>query len=171
MWQDHEIASSCGRYDTAGSIAGELPRCDEEVRWRSLFSFPLWGPRRAEFALEVDRRRRSGWGFRIKVVVPGHAKRELRCAIAHRRISRFRVWFFGPSRNDSARLAQLSPHHALTGRLAWLVCGTPRLSDMWECVHSQPWGFSWRFSWVFSWANFENTMVARPGRGNGLPSS
>ena len=25
---------------------------------------------------------------------------ELRCAIAHRRISRFRVWSFGPSRND-----------------------------------------------------------------------
>ena len=41
----------------------------------------------------------------------GDAKRELRCAIAHRRIRRFRVWSFGPSRNDEAtkpspRLAQ-----------------------------------------------------------------
>jgi hypothetical protein len=28
---------------------------------------------------------------------------ELRCAIAHRTISRFRVWSFGPSRNDNLR--------------------------------------------------------------------
>src|SRR5271167_175007 len=39
--------------------------------------------------------------------------------------------------------------HAFTGRLAWLVCGTPRFSDMWECVHSQRSAFP------------ENTRVAR----------
>jgi hypothetical protein len=33
-------------------------------------------------------------------VFPGRAKRELWCALAHLRISRFRVWSFGPSRND-----------------------------------------------------------------------
>jgi hypothetical protein len=43
-------------------------------------------------------------------------------------------------------------------RLAWLACGTPRLSDMWECTHNQPSAFP------------ENTRVARPGRGNGWPS-
>jgi hypothetical protein len=38
--------------------------------------------------------------------------------------------------------------------LAWLVCGTPRWSDMRECVHSQPSAF------------LENTIVARPDRGD-----
>src|SRR5437667_4631918 len=36
-------------------------------------------------------------------VIPGHAKHELRCAIAHRRISRFRVRLFEAPRNDVAR--------------------------------------------------------------------
>src|SRR5258707_820623 len=34
-------------------------------------------------------------------VIPGHAKRELRCAIAHLRISRFRVRLCEPPRNDA----------------------------------------------------------------------
>ena len=38
---------------------------------------------------------------------------ELRCAIAHRRISRFRVWSFGPSRNDEGWIASLTL--AMTG--------------------------------------------------------
>ena len=33
---------------------------------------------------------------------------ELRCEIAHRRISRFRVWSFGPSRNDGRWIASLA---------------------------------------------------------------
>src|ERR1700722_12901804 len=49
-----------------------------------------------------------------------------------------------------------SPYHPFTGRLAWLACGTPRFSDMWGCVQSQPSAFP------------ENTRVARPGRGNSL---
>jgi hypothetical protein len=36
--------------------------------------------------------------------------------------------------------------------LAWLVCGTPRFSDMWECVQSQPSAF------------LENTIVERPAK-------
>src|ERR1700742_1665243 len=36
-------------------------------------------------------------------VIPGRCVSiELWCAIAHLRISRFRVWSFGPSRNDAA---------------------------------------------------------------------
>ena len=49
-------------------------------------------------------------------------------------------------------------YQAFTGRLAWLVCGTPRLSDMCECTHSQ------------TSALFEKIMVARPGHANALPS-
>src|ERR1700689_120815 len=38
-------------------------------------------------------------------VIPGRIKdANLRCAIAHRGISRFRVWSFGPSRNDGCNL-------------------------------------------------------------------
>ena len=48
--------------------------------------------------------------------------------------------------------------YVFTGRLAWLACGTPRLSDMWQWMQSQPSAFP------------ENTRVARPGRGKGLPS-
>ena len=46
------------------------------------------------------------------------------------------------------------PHHAFTGLFAWLACGTPRLSDMCECVqsHASP--------------SFANTSVARPGMTN-----
>src|SRR3954470_13290615 len=35
------------------------------------------------------------------------ARSELRCAIAHMRISRFRVWSYGPSRNDGGLHSQL----------------------------------------------------------------
>src|SRR5579863_5134903 len=52
-----------------------------------------------------------------------------------------------------------SRYLAFTGRFPWLSCGTPRFSDIWECVHSQPSAF------------LENTSVARPGRGNGFPSA
>jgi hypothetical protein len=38
---------------------------------------------------------------------------------------------YGPLGSD------LPIHYAFTGRLAWLVRGTPRFSDMWECVQSQ----------------------------------
>ena len=47
--------------------------------------------------------------------------------------------------------------YAFTGRLAWLACGTPSSSDIWEYTHSQP-------------LILENTIVARPGHGNSLPS-
>src|SRR6185369_17220445 len=49
----------------------------------------------------------------IRIFV-GHSgarrRRELRCAIAHRRISRFRVWSFGPSRNDSGERCDANLH-------------------------------------------------------------
>ena len=50
-------------------------------------------------------------------------------------------------------------YQALTGRSAWLACGTPRFSDMWEWTqsHSPP--------------DRLNTMVARPGRSNGAWSA
>src|SRR3954454_5300811 len=35
---------------------------------------------------------------------------ELRCAIAHLRISRFRVWSFGPSRNDGVKMDLIADH-------------------------------------------------------------
>src|ERR1700694_5538615 len=69
-------------------------------------------------------------------------------------ISRFRVRAFSAPRNDGASLAR--PRYPSTGRLAWLACGTARFRDIWECVQSQPSAFP------------ENTMVARPGRGNGF---
>ena len=66
-----------------------------------------------------------------------------------------------PTRGEGAKVVARYPHRAFTGRSAWLACGTPRLSDMWECVQSQP-----------SPSPFlVKTMVARPGRGNGWPSA
>lgn len=50
-------------------------------------------------------------------------------------------------------------YRAFTGRLAWLVCGTPRFSDKCVCTpNHSPSALRW------------NTMVARPGRSKGLPS-
>ena len=63
------------------------------------------------------------------------------------------------ARRSFGRTFDVAEHQrAFTGRLAWLVCGTPRFSDMWEWTQSQ------------RSAVLENTMVARPGRGNGVPS-
>ena len=45
----------------------------------------------------------SAAGVKRVSVIPGHAKREPRCAIAHRGISRFRVRCFASPRNDSKR--------------------------------------------------------------------
>src|SRR5436309_2775189 len=46
---------------------------------------------------------------------------ELWCAIAHLRISRFRVWSFGPSRNDgSARMPGTRPGMTTSGILQQL---------------------------------------------------
>ena len=39
----------------------------------------------------------------------GARSANLRCAIAHRGISRFRVWSFGPSRNDEKSISPHSP--------------------------------------------------------------
>src|SRR5437868_8229726 len=46
---------------------------------------------------------------------------ELRCALAHRRISRFRVWSFGPSRNDGERfrMTTITTSDAPKSRIDW----------------------------------------------------
>jgi methylated-DNA-[protein]-cysteine S-methyltransferase len=60
----------------------------------------VWQRARAQ-TLAAAARGRSGV---ILVVVPWRCVSiELRCAIAHLRISRFRVWSYGPSRNDKWR--------------------------------------------------------------------
>src|SRR6202035_5961472 len=52
-------------------------------------------------------------------VIPGRCEASnLRCAIAHRGISRFRVWSFGPSRNDRSgclreQLVDILPVHQM----------------------------------------------------------
>src|SRR6185312_8647260 len=63
----------------------------------------------------IARLHRRGGGFSdatvILVVIPGRPERgDLWCAFAHLRISRFRVWSFGPSRNDG-----------ITGGTKWTI--------------------------------------------------
>ena len=57
------------------------------------------------------------------------------------------------------RSARGAPHYrALTGRFPWLACGTPRFNDKWECTPNHVPPRLW------------NTIVARPGRSNRVPS-
>ena len=62
---------------------------------------------------------------------------------------------------EGFRFNQFAPqrYRAFTARSAWLVCGTPRFSDMCECVHTH------------APSTLLNTIVARPGRSNVVPSS
>src|SRR6185437_11095827 len=53
----------------------------------------------------------------------------------------------------------LPAYRAFTDRLPKLACGTPRFSDRCECTPSHPSALLW------------NTIVARPGRSNRVPSS
>src|ERR1700692_1817244 len=75
-------------------------------------------------------------------VIPGRiADANLRCAIAHRGILRFRVWSFGPSRNDGVkafahgRRVQRSALTAPGGTVPLMIAATCRtVSDDWLSI-------------------------------------